>query len=76
MRSKPTTPQRLFGEAVRAQRRRLGLSQEELAARSDLHTTFVSDIERGVTTGSIVTLSKISKGLSISAGELVTKAGL
>ena len=76
MPSKNATPQCLFGEAVRVNRKRLRLTQEELAARSDLHTTFVSDVERGVTSASIVTVVKIAKGLGLSGGELVTQAGL
>jgi len=39
-----------FGTAVRSRRKRLGISQEELAGRAGLHRTYVADIERGAAT--------------------------
>jgi transcriptional regulator with XRE-family HTH domain len=37
-----------LGEVVRARRRALGVSQEELASRCGLPRTLISDIERGL----------------------------
>ncbi len=49
-----------LGAAVRAQRIRLGVTQEELAWRANLHRTYLAGIERGgrnLTLRSIMTLS-------------------
>ena len=37
----------MFGKRVRQLRKKRGLTQEELAARTHLHTNYVSLIERG-----------------------------
>lgn len=76
MPSKSATPQRCFGEVVRECRTKLGISQEELAHRSDLSTTIMSEAERGKKAVSILTIVKIAKGLGTTGGELMTKAGL
>lgn len=76
MPSKSASPESLFGDAVREQRKRLGISQEELAHRSDLNVTFMSEVERGTKTVSIVTVVKIAKGLGTTGGKLMTNAGL
>jgi ribosome-binding protein aMBF1 (putative translation factor) len=41
-----------FGIAVRKRRSGLGISQEELADRAELHRTYIADIERGTRTSS------------------------
>jgi len=76
MPAKPTTPQRLFGEVVRAERLRQKLSQEELAHRSDISTAFMSHVERGTKTVSLETIAKLAKGLGIKGGELLLNAGI
>ena len=73
---KPTTPQRLFGEVVRAQRLRQKLSQEELAHRSNLSTAFMSHVERGTKTVSLETIAKLAKGLGVKGGALLLDAGI
>jgi transcriptional regulator with XRE-family HTH domain len=75
MPGKKTTPQKLFGEVVRAERRRQGFTQEELAARSGISVVFLSDIERGVENASIGTVAKLARGLETSIGELLLQAG-
>ena len=55
-------------------RRRAGLSQEELAARSGLHTTHIGGLERGVRNPTYETLGQIADALGISPGELVAGA--
>jgi len=59
-----------FGKAVRAQRTKLKISQEELAERADLHRTYISDIERGARNVSLLNIHQISKALELSAAEL------
>jgi CheY-like chemotaxis protein len=55
-----------FGNAVRARRKRLGISQEELAGRASLHRTYVADIERGARNLSLANIEKLAKALGIS----------
>jgi transcriptional regulator with XRE-family HTH domain len=64
-----------FGTAVRKRRSELGISQEELAARAELHRTYIADIERGVRNVSLINIEKIARGLGVSAGELVGECG-
>jgi transcriptional regulator with XRE-family HTH domain len=62
---------RLLGEAVRAERKAAGLSQEKLAEKADLSTVFISRVERGKESPSVDNLVKIAKALSIRVRDLV-----
>lgn len=55
--------QKRFGEVVRHHRQRLGISQEELADRSGLHRTYISEIERGLKSPSLKALLAIASAL-------------
>jgi transcriptional regulator with XRE-family HTH domain len=61
---------KLLGTAIRAQRDLLGISQEELANRADLHRTYISDLERGVRNPSVESIEKIARALRVSASKL------
>jgi transcriptional regulator with XRE-family HTH domain len=52
-----------LGDAIRARRTDLFLSQEQLGLRAGFHRTYVTDIENGVRNISIFTLLKISRAL-------------
>lgn len=58
-----------FGISLKAWRKRLGLSQEELAERADLHRTYVSDVERGSRNLSLESITRIAQALNISAAD-------
>ena len=58
-----------FGAIVRAFRRRLGVSQEELAWRADVHRTYLADIERGQRNISLTSIVKIVRALGVSHAE-------
>jgi transcriptional regulator with XRE-family HTH domain len=60
-----------FGERVRELRTRAGYSQESLAEASDLHRTYVGDIERGERNVSLVNIAAIARALEVSVSELV-----
>jgi ribosome-binding protein aMBF1 (putative translation factor) len=66
-----STATRTLGERIRTRRKTLGLSQEALADQSDLHWTFVGQVERGRRNISLHNLLKIAAGLEVDAGELV-----
>ena len=59
-----------FGIRMRELRARYDVSQEQLALRSELNRTYIGDIERGEKTPSLITLSKIAKGLGITLKEM------
>jgi transcriptional regulator with XRE-family HTH domain len=61
----------VFANRVRARRRQLGISQEELAARADVHRTWVSQLERGLSNVSIDNIARISAALEVPASELL-----
>src|SRR5262249_44814388 len=61
---------KIFGATVKARRRQLGISQEELAERADLHRTYVSDIERGARNISLQSITKLASALAISVSAL------
>jgi transcriptional regulator with XRE-family HTH domain len=60
-----------FGEIIRKHRIEEHLSQEELADRSHLHRTYISEIERGLKTVSLLSLFRISKALRLNAHSLI-----
>jgi transcriptional regulator with XRE-family HTH domain len=62
---------KVFGERVRAERLRLGISQETLAQLSDLHWTFVGQVERGTRNLSLHNIIKLAGGLDVDPGILV-----
>jgi transcriptional regulator with XRE-family HTH domain len=63
-----------LGDAIRISRQKLGLSQEELASRADLHITHLGGLERGVRNPSYATLVRLSRALKLRPGELVSLA--
>ena len=60
-----------LGEVVRERRLALGISQEELAEKSGLHRTYVSDVERGLRNLTLGALWFLSNGLCIKLTDLV-----
>src|SRR5437870_8784699 len=70
----PTDIKNQFGTAVRTHRKRLGISQEELAGRAGLHRTYVADIERGARNLSLANIEKLAKALGTSIPALFTEA--
>src|SRR6195952_4460236 len=62
---------RVFGERVRAERLRLGISQETLAQLSDVHWAFVGQVERGTRNLSLHNIIKIAAGLDVDPAILV-----
>jgi transcriptional regulator with XRE-family HTH domain len=57
--------------AVRAKRRALKLSQEELADRCRLHRTYVGAIERAEGNITLDTLDKLAKALGVKPYDLL-----
>ncbi len=59
-----------IGSRIREERKKLGYSQDELADRSGLHTTYIGGIERGEKNPTVTTLQKISDALNIPLFQL------
>ena len=59
---------------IRNYRKSLSLSQEELAERSGVNRTYISDIERGGRNVSIGCVEKIAESFGISASKLIHEA--
>ena len=59
-----------FGQKVREERIRLGLSQEDLATRAGVHRTYVGMIERAEKNITLENIQKIARALGLKIHEL------
>lgn len=59
-----------FGRRVRFLRKAAGLTQEELAERSNLHPTYIGQVERGERNLSLTCIEKLADGLGVKMKEL------
>lgn len=64
-------PLRVIGERVRAERTALGLSLDDVAERSGVSRSMVSEVERGRKVPTIVVLDRITAALGLSVTALV-----
>ena len=55
-------------------RQKMGLSQDEVAQRSKLHRTYISDVERGERNISVESMRRIASALDMSVWQLVKYA--
>lgn len=82
MSTSPETPsadidlQAWLGETVKALRRRLGITQEELAWRADLHRTYIADIERGARNVTLRSMDSLAKAFEMTVGELLSNVSV
>ena len=56
---------------MREERKKLSLSQEELAERAKVHRTYIGMIERAEKNITLLNVEKIAKALKISPDELM-----
>lgn len=64
-------PRAQLGEAIRRKRLALGLSQEALAEKADLHWTYIGGIERGERNVGLLNIVKIARGLGTTPSRLL-----
>ena len=57
------------GKRIKELRNKLGISQEELAFRSEIHRTYIASLEVGKRNVSIETLEKVINALEVSMSE-------
>ena len=60
-----------LGKVILQRRKEMGLSQEELAKRSNVDRAFLSAVERGKRQPSFGTVSKVATGLDIRYSQLI-----
>lgn len=63
-----------FGASVSYHRRARGISQEELAERSDLDRTYVSGVERGRRNPTLLVIERLAAGVEMLPSELLRDA--
>jgi transcriptional regulator with XRE-family HTH domain len=59
------------GRRIRFFRSQLGLSQEELAFKADLHRAYIGQIERGEKNLGLVNLERIANALNVKINVLL-----
>src|SRR5678815_905586 len=60
-----------FGASVRSLRFRLGISQEELAERAEMHRTYIAGIERGARNVTLKSIDRLARALGVSTAALL-----
>jgi transcriptional regulator with XRE-family HTH domain len=60
-----------FAAALRAQRRAMGLSQAELAARASVAATYITKLESGAVAVQVDTLARLAQALGVGVTELL-----
>jgi transcriptional regulator with XRE-family HTH domain len=63
----------ILARNIRAARKRLNLSQEELAARAEIDRTYVSGIERQVRNPTITAVAKFAAALETTTAQLLDR---
>ncbi len=62
---------RALGERIRAQRQKLGLTQQQLADKCTIHRTFIGSVERGERNISVLNLRLLARVLRVRIAELL-----
>jgi transcriptional regulator with XRE-family HTH domain len=70
-RGSKSSPEALFGREVARLRKLLGISQEELAFRAEVHRTYISQLERGLKSPTLSVILRLSHALKVSASRIV-----
>ena len=61
----------ILGKAIREARTRVGITQESLAEKADLHPNYLGRVERGEESISLDALRRVAKALKVRVRELV-----
>jgi transcriptional regulator with XRE-family HTH domain len=71
---RPQAFQTAFGKALRGRREKLEVSQEALALTSEIHRTYISELERGLKNPSLSTIDRLAAALRTKASVLIADA--
>ncbi len=74
LRRVPHVQKQFIGRILRRKREALGISQEELAARSEVDRSYISILERGLKSPTIETLEKICAALGTLPEHVIEEA--
>jgi transcriptional regulator with XRE-family HTH domain len=66
--------QAALGLAVKARRRELDVTQEQLANDTDLHQRWISNVETGKRNPSYGSLRRLAAGLDLTTSQLIGRA--
>jgi transcriptional regulator with XRE-family HTH domain len=66
--------QAALGLAVKARRRELDVTQEQLANDTDLHQRWISNVETGKRNPSYGSLRRLAAGLDLTTSQLIARA--
>lgn len=66
--------QAALGHAVKQRREEIGLTQEAVSLRAELHQRWISNVETGMRNPSYGSLRRLAAGLGLSASELIARA--
>lgn len=64
---------RAFGEVLRDYRTKAGLSQENLAFKSDLDRTYISMLERGLRQPTLETVFRLAGVLEVAPATMIAR---
>ena len=67
---------KLIGSRIKAERKKLGMSQDALAEKLNVSIGYVSQVERGITKISLDLLGAISSILSCDVAALITESAV
>jgi transcriptional regulator with XRE-family HTH domain len=62
--------QKRFGRVIRARREQMGVSQEELAYQANVHRTYVSMLERGISNPTLSVIADLASALKTTITSL------
>lgn len=65
---------RTLGVAIRRERERLDLSQEDFAERANVHRTYISSVELGKVNVGVEVANQLASALGLKLSELVRRA--
>jgi transcriptional regulator with XRE-family HTH domain len=66
-------PNKAFGKVIAGLRKDALLSQEELAERACIHRTYVSQIERGLKSPTLVLLFRLAHALNTKPSQILMR---